>query len=631
MMLGCFMCTGPRLIDGRTILFLLSLGFCAYAVCPVSHWFSPKAKRFLALALPPAIFVCWFMLQRELLLTDRMNRAFYRSMYGETAWRLNSAILVAFGVAFSVRSVRGESRRERAYGVLFVLAFIPLLFGFNSINPVSETSSLHYRWDGWTHPPAVEPSFKGKSLSYWASRANGLAEESEPALQAIRAMGPDAVRALIQAFRTGEGSWSPGEERPQPWDVRRHAVEALLKLGPDARPAVPLMTESLRNSDRTIRDQAAEVLGRTGDGSQAVVDALIQALEDEATEYNAMKSLARLGENNPGIIRQLAATAKGHKAKAAYWATVSLAEIGNASSLVLPDLIECVQRAPNDQRQHAVQAIALCGTNAGAAVPALTSALKDSQEWTRKCIYIALGRIGPSASNAIPSLQTALTNESYLPARMDIARALWRIDPSQTDLVLAAIRQSLNDGSSQLRRDGRVSYDFLSALDLIGEVGTRAGIFVPDLQNNLNSRDADIQFSAAWAMLKVSPDLAEPAIATLRHLTGLEEYPLEHIGSEEWGRGLSELKRKRESFHLRMAAAGALWQNSEQLKAPLTGLISELLRDWDYFTSMKHVIPEARAAVPALSAIAEDPAQPQVHDAAREALRAICGSAGERW
>lgn len=631
MMFGCFICAGPRLVDGRTFMLLLSLGFLAYALCPSCHWLKPRFKRLAGLALPPAVLLSWFTFQRELLFTDDMSQAFYRSMYGEAAWKLNSAILVAFGIGFSLRAVRTADKCERVYGAFFILAFLPLLFGFSFLRPVGPTSGLRGRFDAWTHPPPAEPSVAGMSLTYWATRVNGLAEESEPAMQAIRSMGPAGINALIRSFRTGEGSWVQGEKRPQSWSVRQHAAEALTKLGPEARSAVPVMLEALRSSDRSIREQAAEALGRMGDDSQPVVAALINALEDEATEYNAMKSLARLGEKNPGIVRQLAATAMGSKSKAAYWATVTLARIGSPSTLVLPGLIEMVQRAPNDQRQPAVQAIALCGTNAAAAIPALMGALKGSQEWTRKCIYIAFGRIGPSASNAIPALQTALTNEIYLPARTDIARALWRVDSTQIDLVSAAIRESLEEGASQLRRDGRIGYDYLSALDLIGEMGSQAATFIPELRSNLSSRDPNIQFNAAWALLRVAPDQAGAAERTLRQLTGIEEYPLEHIGSDEWGKGLSELKRKRESFHLRIAAAGALWQTSGDLKAPLTALISDLLRDWDYFTAMKSVIPETRAAAPALAAIAEDPAHAEVRAAAREALRAICGSAGERW
>jgi HEAT repeat protein len=53
-------------------------------------------------------------------------------------------------------------------------------------------------------------------------------------------------------------------------------------VGLDARMALPLMVASLRDSDRTIRELAAEVLGRIGDDSPVIVDALIHALKDEA-------------------------------------------------------------------------------------------------------------------------------------------------------------------------------------------------------------------------------------------------------------------------------------------------------------------------------------------------------------
>jgi hypothetical protein len=245
-------------------------------------------------------------------------------------------------------------------------------------------------------------------------------------------------------------------------------------------------------------------------------------------------------------------------------------------------------------------------------------------------IYIALGRIGPPASNAVTTLQAALTNETYLPARADIARALWRIDTNQFGLVSDALRKSLGE-EDRSQNEARITYDFLSALDLIGEMGSAAAEFLPDLHRHLQSQDLSVQFNAAWALLRVSPRVTGPAQLTLRRLTGLEKYPQEHIGADEWGKLLSDLKRKRESFHLRIAAAGALWQTSEHLQAPLTVFIADLLRDWDYFTSMKHVIPEVKAAVPALVAIAKDSAHAKVHGAAREALRTINGSDGERW
>ena len=69
----------------------------------------------------------------------------------------------------------------------------------------------------------------------------------------------------------------------------------------------------------------------------------------------------------------------------------------------------------------------------------------------------------------------------------------------------------------------------------------------------------------------------------------------------------------------------------EKARPALTAALAELLRDWDFFTSMKGITAEESAAVPLLTAIENDSAHAKVHEAARKAKREILGSAGERW
>ena len=626
-----YMFSGPQFFDGRSILLLSGFGFVAFALSPACRWLNPRLKQRVLLVIPPIILLLWFLFQRELLLSGLRTSSFYRSMWGLSAWKLNSAIFIGFGIAFAVGIVRMNGIRHRIYGIICILSFLPLLAWFNVITPVSPNAGIRYRLDVWMHSPVKEPFADGKSLSYWANRVQDVADTSEPAVAAIRSMGTNGVNALIREFQTGEGYWTVGEQRPQPWSMRQHAAEALIKLGTNSAAAVPLMIDSLKSSDQNTRKQAVEVLGAAKDASPQVIKALIRSLEDEETAYYAMKSLARLAEVDPAIVNQLVVVAQGPRPKAAYWAMVTLSETGQATLPVLQDLIACVQLGPSESRQPAVQAIALIGTNAAQAEPALTAALKGSDEWTRKCIYIALGRIGPSASNALPVLRSALTNESYSPARMDVARALWRIDRAQLDLILPAIKQSLDEGDRQLQREKMLSLDYLSALDLIGEIGAGAASFVPRLQRCLESNDSDIQLNSAWSLWRVSPKDASASKTTLYRLIGLENYPLERIGPDEWGRALSDLKRRRESFHPRFAAFGMLWQMDESAKPELATALADLLRDWDFFTSMKHISPEEVAAVPLLSAIENGPAYVKLHEAARKAKWEILGNAGERW
>lgn len=97
------------------------------------------------------------------------------------------------------------------------------------------------------------------------------------------------------------------------------------------------------------------------------------------------------------------------------------------------------------------------------------------------------------------------------------------------------------------------------------------------------------------------------------------------------GRALVEPKRKRESFHIRMAAAGALWQTDFEDKDSLRKFTTQLLKEWKHWTSMKAVIPEEQALVPLLNEIIADPNAKEVNPMATTALSDISGSRGERW
>src|SRR5439155_24896592 len=73
------------------------------------------------------------------------------------------------------------------------------------------------------------------------------------------------------------------------WTERRHAVEALGKLG-DSR-AVPVVVKALKDKHVNVRASAADALGKIG--SPAALPALTDALGDtEATEVNAPTTVA---------------------------------------------------------------------------------------------------------------------------------------------------------------------------------------------------------------------------------------------------------------------------------------------------------------------------------------------------
>ena len=101
---------------------------------------------------------------------------------------------------------------------------------------------------------AAEPTYKGKKLGEWiAALQDTDLEQRKQALEALRRLGPQAkpaVPVLCQLMRDDDR------------DLRRGAVRALYAVGPKAKAAVPALAGALRDPDREVRCGAADALGR---------------------------------------------------------------------------------------------------------------------------------------------------------------------------------------------------------------------------------------------------------------------------------------------------------------------------------------------------------------------------------
>ena len=76
--------------------------------------------------------------------------------------------------------------------------------------------------------------------------------------------------------------------------VRSNAARALARLGPEAKAAVPALSEALKDEEAFVRGYAASALSGIG---PAAVPALSKALKDEERDVrvSAAAALARLG------------------------------------------------------------------------------------------------------------------------------------------------------------------------------------------------------------------------------------------------------------------------------------------------------------------------------------------------
>ena len=167
--------------------------------------------------------------------------------------------------------------------------------------------------------------------------------------------------------------------------VRRVADEALAKIGPEAKEAVPSLVQLLEDDDADVRRAAAETLEKIGPEAKEAIPTLIQLLLNENfhLRLNSTRELIRL------------------------------------DSISIPYLVELVKGNDVLGRRAAVFALGMIGQNIFnnnnmQVVPILIDALSDDDPDVRRYSALALGGIGyqgKDTTNAVTFLLDTLLDE----------------------------------------------------------------------------------------------------------------------------------------------------------------------------------------------------------------------------
>jgi len=91
----------------------------------------------------------------------------------------------------------------------------------------------------------------------------------EAAAEALGKLGAGSVDALIAVAKDG---------KRDPL-IRQKAIGGLATIGPDAKSAVPALTDAIKDKD--VRIDAAIALGAIGPNAKSAVDALTEAAGDK--------------------------------------------------------------------------------------------------------------------------------------------------------------------------------------------------------------------------------------------------------------------------------------------------------------------------------------------------------------
>jgi hypothetical protein len=255
--------------------------------------------------------------------------------------------------------------------------------------------------------PETEPTYQGRTLSYWVLRLSPDEPGDSEAAEAVRQIGAKAVPFLLKWMAYERPAWMRSLDRLRysafhlqpPKDEKGWraygACWAFKFAGPEGKKAIPALCRLLNQPEkRNAAHRAAIALSSLGPES---LPPLLLAVTNQAPEIRATCVWAfSLAASNSGPA--LAAIMQG---------------LSDQDSFV---------------RRTAARALGEIKPDPALVVPALTNAIRDPDPWVRIQAASSLILLGKEAGAAVPVLQQALRNEESL-VRVEATNALLKIAP----------------------------------------------------------------------------------------------------------------------------------------------------------------------------------------------------------
>jgi HEAT repeat protein len=297
-------------------------------------------------------------------------------------------------------------------------------------------------------------------------------EDSQVCMHAVDALGElgadaaEAVPALVEALQRNEP------------EVCWHICRTLGAIGEDAKSAVPALAKLLKDENAHVRGYAAFALGRMGKAAEPVADALIENAFDEdplvrRATLRALRAIDPPQEKTlPVVIRILEegdmtlilpalsslaeqgkdAVPRLRKAleheKAQYWACVVLSDIGPDAADAVADIAKVLDVKDPDTRLQALLALGNIGEASKVVSPAIIEvASNDEFPHVRYAAVYALGEIGISVAAAEQLKAWMKSDDAFL--RVVSAWAVGRNYQDDKDVVGEAVATIVNAFESE--------------------------------------------------------------------------------------------------------------------------------------------------------------------------------------
>ncbi len=198
-----------------------------------------------------------------------------------------------------------------------------------------------------------------------------------------------------------------------PLEVRRHVLDSLAALGPDAKPASASIAGLLKDGDPTLRTRAARALGLLGPKNRDLVQPLlIEALRDTNADVStaARQGLDALGLAPPSELKPLTAFLADPVDVVRRYALDALAGMKENARPAAAEVVRVASRdASPELRRVALQALTAINPRDKIVLDAFAAGLKDpSASVVRQAVK---GLVEAGAEVALPGLLAALEHK----------------------------------------------------------------------------------------------------------------------------------------------------------------------------------------------------------------------------
>ena len=364
-----------------------------------------------------------------------------------------------------------------------------------------------------------EPSYNGKSLTYWlehyfpppTSMIGSYVASDPQAVEAIRKIGTNGIPTLLRHIRAHD---PPLKLKLVAFAEKQHLVTVEVPGG-GVGYAIPLQPATPQKQKHRLRIQFTPAVVRhqwaelgfmlLGSAGSNAVPSLVEVLDAETwgtAQWSAVQALGAIGPAAtpaaPAILRALAGTNNMDQGRC-LWA---LGQIHGHPESVVPVLIKHLNQ--RNFEQVAAEALGQFGPEAAPAVPDLIRIL-DRNDATSTRAASALGHIGPAAKQAIPSLlRSAPKTNRGSEFRFQCILALGGIH-QEPELVVPALTSCISETLRE--QDVRIR---LFCAEALGQYGTNATPAVALLTKLLADQNPNVRRAATNALQQISPPTAAP-------------------------------------------------------------------------------------------------------------------------